>query len=534
MPKPDVVLGEKGRVGMLRGFESMARLLALTLGPVGGKIVNARDPGGANPELLDDAATIARRIIQLPDRTEDVGAMMMRHMVWHMREEVGDGSATAAVLAIAIAREMQHMIAAGANAMMLRRGIEQATQVALEALDAIAVPLEGEERIAAVATAAVGDAEIGRLLGEIYDVLGPNASVVIEPYVSTSHDRVYHEGARFRGSYVSPYLITDQTRRVAVLENPYILVGDLNFESAESMQHALEQVYRAGGKSAFLICRIVSDKAIGVMVANNERGTIQSCATTFKPVGDLRRGTIENIALLTGGRPLSDRTGHSPETVTIEDFGQAERVISTKDYFMIIGGKGDKAAMRERARQLRARARETRDREEREVLRELVTHFSAGVAELRIGALTEKERSALQEVAQQAMKTVIAGIEGGIVPGGGAAYLACIPAVEAIQAEGDEAIGVKILARALEEPMRCIAANIGEHPPVVVAAARKAGAGYGFDVRSKQIVNMIDQGIADPAIVVKRALQQAVSGAIMLLTTDALVLHRKPQEAVWP
>jgi chaperonin GroEL len=534
MPKPDVVLGEKGRVGMLRGFESMARLLALTLGPVGGKIVNARDPGGANPELLDDAATIARRIIQLPDRTEDVGAMMMRHMVWHMREEVGDGSATTAVLARAIAREMQHMVAAGANAMILRRGIEKATQVAIEALDELAAPLEGEEHIAAVATAAVGDAEIGKLLGEIYDVLGPNASVVIEPYVATSHDRVYHEGARFRGNYLSPYLITDQTRRLAVLENPYVLVGDLNFESMESVQNALEQVYRAGGKSVFLVCRMVSDKGIGVMVANNERGTIQSCATNLKPVGDLRRGAIENIALLTGGRPLSDGTGHSPEAVTLDDFGRAERVISTKDYFMIIGGQGDKNAIRERTRTLRQRARESHDREERETLRELLTHFSAGVAELRIGALTEKERTALGEVAEQARKTVIAGIESGIVPGGGSAYLACIPAVEAIEAEGDEAIGVKILARALEEPMRCIAANIGAHPPVVIAEARNAGVGYGFDVRSKQIVNMIEHGIGDPAMVVKRALQQATSGAIMLLTTDALVLHRKPQEAVWP
>ncbi len=534
MPKPDVVLGEKGRVGMLRGFESMARLLALTLGPVGGNIVNARDMT-TNPEILTDGATIVRRIIQLPDRVEDVGAMMMRHLVWHMREEVGDGSATAAVLALAVAREMQRMIAAGANAMMLKRGIEKATEVALKALDEMAIPLEGEERIAAVATAAIGDAEIGRLLGEIYDVLGPVASVVIEPYVSTTHDRVYHQGARFRGSYVSPYLITDQTRRVAVLEQPYVLVGDLNFETAESMQHALEVVYRAGGKSVFIICRIVSDKAIGVMVANNERGIIRSCATNLKPIGDLRRGTIENIALLTGGRPLSDRTGHSPEAITIEDFGRADRVISTAEYFMIIGGHGDKAAMNERVKKLRQRARETHDKEERETLRELITHFSAGVAELRIGALTSQERNALRELAEQAMKTVVAGMESGIVPGGGAAYLACIPAVEATPVEDeDEAIGVRILARALEEPMRCIAQNSGAYPPVVIADARRAGPGYGFDVRTQQIVDMIAAGIADPAMVVKRALQQAVSGALMLLTTDALVLHRKPQESMSP
>lgn len=533
MPKPDVVLGEKSRVGMLRGFESMARLLALTLGPVQGTVINEVAFNGP-PELLRDAATIARRIIQLPDRTEDAGAMLMRHMVWHMRQEVGDGSATTAVLAMAIAREMQHMVAAGANAMMLRRGIERAAQAAEEALDKLAVPLEGEERIAAVASAAVGNTEIGKLLGEIYDVLGPTANVIIEPYVATWHDRVYHEGARFKGGYLSPYYINDQTRRVAVLDQPWVLVGDINFETLLSIQNALELAYSHGAKSLLIICRVANDKAIGVMVANNEKGIIQSCAANLKPVGDVRRVTMQNIALLTGGRPLFDKLSQRAEDITLEDFGRAERAIVSSEYFTIIGGQGDKQAIRERQGKYRQRLRETPDKEEREMLREVQAHFSAGVAELRIGALTSKERSVLTDVAQQAMKTVVAGMESGIVPGGGAAYLACIPAVEATPAEGDEAVGVQIMARALEEPMRCIVSNVGEHPPVAIAAARRAGAGFGFDVRTRQIVNMLDAGIADPMLVAKRALQQAVSGAIMLQTTDALVLHRKPKEAYEP
>lgn len=533
MPRPQVILGEQSRVGMLRGFESMARLLAITLGPIGRNIANAREPKG-EPELLRDAATIARRIIQLPDRAEDAGAMMMRHIVWRVREEVGDGSATTAVLARAIAREIQHVVAAGANAMMVKHGVEVATEAAVKALEAMSIPLEGEERIAAVARAAVDEPGIAKLLGEMYDVLGPNANIVIEPYIATFHDRVYHEGARFKGEYISPYLMTDTIRRVAVLEDVYILANDTAFETVASVQKPLELVLKAGGKSLFIVCKMMADKAIGVLVANNERGIIRSCASGIKPVGELRRGQVENIAILTGARPLTDKSGMDPTNITIEDFGRADRVIVTKEHYTIIGGKGDKQAIRERVQKLRQRLRETHDAEERQNLRELVTHFSAGVGELRIGALTEKERTALTELAEEAMKIVKAGMEGGIVAGGGAAYLACIPALEALHAEGDEALGVRIVARALEEPMRCLVANAGAEPSVAIAEARRAGPNFGFDVRHKKIVNMIEAGIVDPTMVVKRALQMASSAAMMLLSTDALVLHRKPKENFEP
>jgi chaperonin GroEL len=534
MPKPDVILGEKSRVGMLRGFESMARLLAITLGPIGGNIANAREPKG-EPELLTDAATIARRIIQLPNREEDAGAMMMRHMVWRVREEVGDGSATTAVLAVALAREMQRVIAAGTNAMMVRRGVELGTDAALRALEQMSQPLEGEDHIAAVATAATGNAEIGKLLGEMYDVLGPHANIVIEPYIATYHDRTYHEGARFGGGYISPYLMTDTSRRIAALNDVYILAADMVFDSVKSAQNILELVVKDGGKSVFVICKNMSDKAIGVLVANNERDIIRSSVANIKPIGEVRRGTVENIALITGGRPLFDKSGMSPEDVKFEDLGRADRVVVTKDYYLIIGGHGDKQKIKERTQQIRQHLRETRDQEERQQLRDLLVQFSSGVGELRIGGMTEQERKALTEVAEQSMKAVRAGMESGIVPGGGAAYLACIPAVQAVQADDpDIQIGVNIMARVLEEPMRRIAANAGIHPPVAVAEATRAGVGYGYDVRDKKIVNMIEHGIADPTMVVKRALELASSGAMMLLTTDALVLHRKPKENFEP
>jgi len=533
MPVPDVILGEESREGMLRGFETMARLLAITLGPIGGNIASSKVVG-AEPELLTDAATIARRIIQLPERAEDAGAMLMRHMVWNVREEVGDGSATTAVLAWAIAKEGHRMIVAGANPMLLKRGIERATRAATKALGEMSVPLEGEDRIAAVATASTGNSEIGKLLGEMYDVLGPNANIVIEPYVATYHDRAYREGCRFRGGYVSPFLITDGDRRIAVLDDVHVVVADMNFTSPESVANVLDKVVRAGGKSAFFLCRQMSDKAIGVLVANNEKETIRSSAATLKSVGDLRRGTLENIATLVGATNLTDKSGMSPEAITFEDIGRAARVVISRDNHTIIGGKGDKRAIRERLQKLRQRLRETHDPDEREDLREQVRHFSAGIGELRIGALTSQERKALTETAEEMIKAVMAGAESGIVPGGGAAYLACCPAVEALEANGDEAIGINILARALEEPMRRIAENAGVHPPLVIGEARRAGPGFGFDAKRQQIVNMIEQGIADPAMVAERALQLASSGANMLLTTEALVIHKKPQESYTP
>jgi len=533
MPRPDVLLGEESRAGMLRGFESMARLLAITLGPIAGTIGNAREPNG-EPELLNDAATVARRIIEFPDRAEDAGAMLMRHIVWNVREEVGDGSATTAVLAWSIVREMRRMIAAGANAMLVKCGIEKAIKVALETLDEISRPLEGEEQIAAVATAAVGYPEIGKLLGEIYDILGPNASIVIEPYIATYHDRVYHEGTRIRGGYLSPYLLTDDVRRIAVLDDAYILIADMVIESVETVRNLLEQVVKAGGDQLFIICKQISDKAIGVLTANKDGDIVQSCAANLKPVGDLRRGTMEDIAILTGGKALTDKANMDPASITIDQLGKADRIIVTKDHYINIGGQGDKEAIRERLKRLRQSLRKTTDAEEREMLRELVTHFSAGIGELRIGALTEQERSDLTDIAEQAMKAVAAGMESGIVPGGGAAYLACIPAVEAIEVEGDEAIGVDILARALEAPMRRIVSNAGMHPPLAIVEARRKGVGYGFEVYGKKVVDMIEEGVADPTMIVKRALQQAVSGATMLLTTDALVLHRKPEETCEP
>jgi chaperonin GroEL len=534
MPKPEVLLGEDGRTGMLEGFNSMGRLLAITLGPIGGNIANSKHPQ-MTPELLTDAATIARRIIQIKDRKENVGAMMMRHIAWRVREEVGDGSATTAVLAQAIANEFNKVVAAGANPMIVRHGVEKATAAAIKALDGMSIPLKGEDRIAAVATAATGNAEIGKLLGELYDVLGPNANIVCTAWVSSTNDRAYHEGAQFKGNYLSPYMVTDKTRHIAALEDVYILVTDLDIESLEIIQRILELLVKLQGKNLLIICDRMSEKPLGVLIMNNDRGTIKSVAAKLKTIGEWKRSTLDDIALLVGGIPVINNPVFQAGDITLANFGHAEKVFVTNEDFTLVGGNGDKIKIRERTRGIREQLRKAQNMDERQTGREMLSHFSSGVGELRIGALTSDDRNALKVVAEQAIKTVSEGMENGIVPGGGSAYLGCIPAVLATPViNSEEAIGLHIIARALEEPMRRIVENANLHAPIAIAEALRQGPGYGMDVMRKQVVDMVAAGIVDPTLVAKRALELASSGATMLLTTDTLILRRKPEESFNP
>lgn len=533
MPRPDVLLGEGSRTAMLRGLATCGRLLALTLGPAGGAIANEPE-GTGQVEILRDAATAARRLIQLPNPHENPGAMLARHIAWRMRQEVGDGSATAIVIAQALAEEMQRVIAAGAHVMAVKRGVERGLRAAVAALAEMAIPLEGEERIAAVATAATGDAEIGRLLGEIYDILGPDASVVIAPYVATRHDRAYYQGTRIAGGCVSPYLLRDEARQTAVLQEPHIVAADMAFESAESAINLLEQAAQAGGGDLLLLCKRCSDRAVGVLAANNRRGKGFCSVATIKALGEARRGWMENVAILTGARPFLEGMGLRPESITARDMGRARRVVVERERVTIVDGHGERGAVAERRTKLQERARRASDADERAQYRALLGQLAAGVAELRLGALTERARAELTETAQEGIRAVQAGMEGGIVPGGGAAYLACIPAVRALEAQGEARLGIEIVARTLEAPMRRIAANAHIHPPTAIAEAQQRGPGYGLDARTGRIVDLFAEGIADPAVVARRALDHGVSGAMMLLTTDALVIHRIPKGSEEP
>ncbi len=533
--RPRVVLGNEGPDAMMRGADQLAHLLALTLGPVGGNVVSAKDGGSERYETLTDAATIARRIIALPRATEDTGAMLLRQLVWRVRQKVGDGSATSAVLARAILREARRVMVAGANPMLLRKGIALGVAAAAKALEEMAEPLEGQERLAALATGACGDAELGQIVGEIYDTLGPEAVINIQEYVGNYTDRAYMEGSRFKGSFSSRFFLTDANHRLAQLVRPFIFVTDWNLSKTEQVQPVLELVLNKGeGRPLLVISASQDGSALTALLANHQKKVLQCCGVTLKGVGDPLRAALDDMALITGGRFLFKGAGMSPADIGLEDLGQAERVEVSEDFVTVFEGAGDRKAVRQRRQTLRGRLAEADNAEEADELRERLGRLSGGIATLKVGALVDKDRKRRREHAEQAVKVVAAGYQGGVVPGGGAAYLACIPAVKAVQAEGDVAFGVSVVARALEEPMRQIVANAGLEPSVWVARALAAGSGYGVEVRSEQVVDMRQAGIMDSARVLRAALEAAASGAGLMLTTGAIILHRKPELSVEP
>lgn len=531
---PSVVFGAECREPMRRGFDTLARLLSLTLGPRGGNIVSQR-VNATGFEPLDDGATIARRFTDLPDRVENAGAMMMRHIVWHMRERFGDGSVTAAVLARGIARELHKLLAGGADAVLLQRGLEKGVAAAVGALEALSVPLTEPEHVAGVARAVIEDPRVAQLLAEMIDVLGPYGNILIQPGYGLGHTYGFREGSRFPGEYISRYLVSDRFRYVAALDEPHVVVADFHFEEPGHVLHLLELAAQAGGDKLFIICKNMWERAISTLIAANNRGPVTAYAARIKPVEDLRRDMMRDFALLTGASFITDVAGMGPQDLTAADLGRAERLVATGEYVSVVGGGGAVQAVDAHTDMLQSRLALLEEREEREQLRERIGRLQGGIGELRVGAYTDRERNALVERAAHAVKVVQVGLEGGVVPGGGAAYLDAAPAVAAAACGHDEeAMAMRALARALEEPARTIAANSDAHPPLVVNACRERGSGFAYEVGQGRVRDMMAAGIVDPTLVVKAALEQAASGAAMLISAEALVLPRAPEQMYRP
>ncbi len=531
---PSVVFGADCREPMRRGFDTLARLLSLTLGPRGGNIVSQR-VNATGFEPLADGATIARRFTDLPHRVENAGAMMMRHIVWHMRERFGDGSVTAAVLAQGIARELHRLIAGGADPVLLQRGLDIGVQTAVAALERLSIPLTEPEHVAGVARAVIEDPQVAQLLAEMIDVLGPYGNILIQPGYGLGHTYGFREGSRFPGEYISRYLLSDKFRRVAALDGPHVVVADFHFEEPRHVLHLLDLVTQAGGDKLFIICKNMWERAIDALLAANSRGPVTAYAARIKPVEDLRRDMMRDFALLTGAGFITDVAGMGPQDLTASDLGRAERLVATEEYLSLVGGGGDAQSLDAQTRTLQSRLALVEKREERELLRERIGRLQGGIGELRVGAYTESERNALVERAAHAVKVVQVGLEGGVVPGGGAAYLDAVPAVEAAATgHSEEAMAMRALARALEEPARTIAANADAYGPLVVNACRERGPGHAYDVGQGCVRDMMAAGIVDPTPVVKAALEQAASGAAMLISAEALVLPRAPQESYKP
>ena len=535
MAKPGVVLPPQSRVALQRGVDSMVNLLRVTLGPKARTVAIAPVVSTSSPpEVLNDGATIARRVIELPNPVENMGAMLIRHLTWRVREEVGDGSTTAAVLAQAVLSEANRYVAAGGNVMLMKAGVEKGMNVALTELEKQSRVIEDPEEMGRLIAGVTADPDLGSMFAEIFDIVGRDGVVIIQDAQTTRTEREYVEGVQWDRGYLSPYMVTDTDRMECVLEDALVLLTNRNITTAKELLPILEQVRQAGFGSLFIVANDVTGDALSLLVVNKMQGTLTTLAVKAPGYGDRRMGILEDLAVLTGGRMINEDAGDTVESARLEDLGRARRIWADSGNFNVIGGYGDPSAIRERIANLRKEIPTIKDEYEREKARERLGKLVGGVAVISVGAPTTAAQKEKRNRIEGGVAALRAASEGGVVPGGGAALLACARAVRALPAEGDEAMGLKVLAVALEAPMRWIIANAGYKPSPVIAELREKPAGWGFDVLKGELVDMAAAGILDPHQVIRTALVKGVSGALMAMTTDALVLHKKPDWTAEP
>lgn len=521
-----LVFQPDARPALRAGFNRLADAMEVALGPRGRLIAVARDNPRRPPELLNDGATIARRFLGFADRFETMGAFLARHLAWRMEEAVGDGTTTAVILARHIINETDRHAAAGYNVMRLRRGLERGLRVVLEELARMATPLERPEQIAALATGITGDETLGGFIEEIFDVVGPYGAVQVRSHYRRDHDRRYINGTFWNQGWISSYFTTEAGK--AVLKHPYILLTNRHLQKASELLPILEQVRQAGERGLVVIANGVAGDALNLLVTNKTRGALPTLAIKTPGLGSEKTEILQDLAVLTGGRVFLAETGDAIEEATLADLGQAREVQAIRSGFTLIGGQGRPAAIRQRSQQLRSQIPKAPYGRERDRLVERAGKLLGGVALLEVGGATETEQEYLKDRAEEAVRVVRLGLQGGVVPGGGAALLACRPALERVQLPDEEQAGVQILADALTAPARSLLRNSGYEPEPILARLLEARGGCGFDVIRGQFTDMVAAAILDPLQVVQMALQTAVSGAIMHVTTEVLV-HR-PRE----
>ena len=514
-----VVYGEHSRQAMLRGINQLADAVMVTLGPRGRNVLLGRSFGA--PTITKDGVTVAREIA-LKDTQENMGAQMVREVASKTSDTAGDGTTTATVLARAIYREGMRQVVAGANPMDLKRGIDTAVDAVVGYLKTIAREVGGD-MIAQVGTiSANGDETIGRLIAEAVGKVGKDGVITVEEGKTLDSTLDLVEGMQFDRGYVSPYFVTDPERMTVLLEDAVILLHEKKIGSITNLLPLLERVAKLG-RPLLVIAEDLETEALAMLVVNKLRGILKVAAVKAPGYGDRRRETLEDIAILTGGRVLSEDLGVKLETVTIEDLGSARKVTIDKDSTTIIEGAGTKAAIEGRVKQLRARVEDASSDYDREKLQERLAKLVGGIAVIKVGAATESEMKEKKARVEDAMHATKAAVEEGIVAGGGVALLRAASALDALALEGDQKIGAGIVRRAIEEPMRLIAANAGFEGAVVVARVREMAADEGFNAATETYENLVAAGVIDPAKVVRAALQNAASVASLLLTAEALI-----------
>jgi chaperonin GroEL len=528
MAAKDLCFDEEARRALERGVNKLADAVKVTLGPRGRNVVLEKKFG--SPTVINDGVTIAKEI-EVEDRFENMGAQLVREVASKTNDVAGDGTTTATVLAQAIVREGLKNVAAGSNPMVIKKGIEQAVQAAVERIREMATPVEEKDVIAEVASISANDPSIGELIAEAMEKVGKDGVITVEESKSAETRLELVEGMQFDKGYISPYMVTDAERMEAVLEEPYILLFEKKISAVADLIPLLEKIVQMR-KPLLIIAEDVEGEALATLVVNKLRGIMNVVAVKAPGFGDRRKAMLEDMAVLTAGQFISEDLGIKLENVDLNMLGQAKRVVVAKEETTIIEGKGTAQAIQGRINQIKKQIEETTSDYDREKLQERLAKLSGGVAVVQVGAATETELKEKKSRIEDALSATRAAVEEGIVPGGGVTYINLLPALNELagKVDGDLRVGVNIVRRALEEPARMIAWNAGQEGSVIVEKIKSLPVGEGYDAARAEYGNMVEKGIVDPAKVTRSALENAASIASMVLTTEALVAE-EPEKA---
>jgi chaperonin GroEL len=522
-----LIFSEDARKAILKGAEVLAKAVKATLGPKGRNVVIDKKFG--SPTITKDGVTVAKEI-ELEDPYENIGAQLVKEVAEKTSDTAGDGTTTATVLAEAIYREGLKNVAAGSNPMALKRGIDKAVVVVVEELKKISKPVKDKKEIAQVATiAANGDTKIGELIADAMDKVGKDGVITVEEAKSMATTLDVVEGMQFDQGYLSPYFITDTEKMVCNLEDPYILIYEKKISNVKDMLPLLEKIAR-GGKPFLIIAEDIEGEALATLVVNKIRGILNCAAVKAPGYGDRRKAMLEDIAILTGGRAITEDLGVKLESIDLNDLGRAKRVRIDKEDTTIVEGAGKSAAIQGRISQIKKQIEQTDSDYDKEKLQERLAKLAGGVAVINVGAATETEMKEKKARVEDALHATRAAVEEGIIPGGEIGLLRSIPVVEKLKLEDDEQIGANIIKRALEEPLRQLVSNAGVEGSVIVEKVKKEKTNIGFDAEKNEITDMIEAGIIDPTKVARTALQNAASIAALLVTTEAVVAEKPEKE----
>ncbi len=525
-----IIFDEEARRSLKKGIDTLTDAIKVTLGPKGHCV--ALDKKWGAPSVIDDGVTIAKDI-ELPDPFENMGVQLVKEAATKTNDACGDGTTTSTILAHAIITEGFKNVAAGAEPLVLKRGIEKATSAIIDGLKKVSTEVKGKEQIAQVATITAVDTRIGDLIAEVMEKVGKDGVITVEESKGLQYETEYVEGMQFDRGFISPYFITNAEKMEAVIEDPYILITDKKISAVADLLPALEKILQVS-KNLLIVAEDVDGEALATLVVNKLRGTVNVLAVKAPGFGDRRKEMLEDMAKLTGGEVITEERGRKLDSVNVEDLGRARRVTANKDNTTVVEGKGSEEAIKARIKQIKAQIEETTSDFDREKLQERQAKLVGGVAVIKVGAATEVELKERKHRVEDALSATRAAVEEGILPGGGVALLNALSVLDKLEVSGDEATGVNIVKRAVEEPIRWIAINAGRDGSVIVDAVKKGKAGVGYDAEADDFGDMVVKGIIDPTKVVRSALENAASIAAMVLITESLVTDIPEKEKAPP